>query len=337
MADLVRQLPAQLGWAVPVPAGGWPRRLSGEPVAVLTTGGGGAAAGYLVGSLLQPRAAAPFVVSQGYEPPGWVGHNTPVLAVSYSGETEETVAATRLAHSRGARVVAVTTGGSLAAWAGEVGVPVVALPTGWPPRAALGYFWAVLLEAARALGLSDVSAVERAEAAAQAGAAAAAWLPEAPVAENDARRIAGALAGRIPVVYGAAPVTEAVAGRWKRQFGENSKLLAFTNVVPHLHHDEVVGFSAPADLLDRVGLVLIRDGDEPNWARRRLDATRDLARGRLGAVVETPAPSGPVLARQLTLVALGDWVSVYLAAAAGVDPVPVEVIDRLKARMAEGV
>jgi len=252
-----------------------------------------------------------------------------VLCSSYSGATEETLATYDAAKAAGAPRLVATTGSALAERAREDGVPVIPLPGGFQPRAAVGYSLVTALEAAALCGAAPSVRDEIESAAALAAGLAAEWGPDGDE-DGDAKRIARALHGTIPVFVGAG-LTASVAYRWKTQVNENAELPAFASKLPEHDHNEVVGWGG-AD--GRLGAVFLDDPDGDVRAFRRMEVTAEIAAGG-AAVVERVTPRGDSrLERLVSLVLLGDLVSLYLAVLRGVDPVNVQAIDTLKRRLA---
>src|SRR6185503_1041755 len=110
--------------------------------------GGSAIGADLARGAIGDRARRPLVTSRDYAPPSWVSEDTLVLCSSYSGETEETLAAYDAAGDRGAQRIVMTTGGRLAEAARADGVPVIGVPSGMQPRAAIAYMLVGSLEVA---------------------------------------------------------------------------------------------------------------------------------------------------------------------------------------------
>jgi glucose/mannose-6-phosphate isomerase len=166
-------------------------------------------------------------------------------------------------------------------------------------------------------------------------ASVAALGPDVPEATNPAKQLGRALQGGVPLLWGA-ELTAPVAVRWKSQICENAKLPASASALPELDHNELVGFAGtPADLGQLTRLVLLRDPRQHRQVERRFDLTRELVEAHVDRVFSITAEGRGPLARMLDLVMLGDYTSLYLALLRGVDPGPVEAIERLKARLAE--
>jgi glucose/mannose-6-phosphate isomerase len=301
------------------------------PGGVVVAGmGGSAVGGRLALGALGSRARLPVVVVDGYELPSWVGESTLVLCSSYSGATEEALACYAAARARGAAVVAATTGGALAGHARRDGVPVIPLPAGFQPRAAVGYALVSTLEVAALAGAAAPVRDELRAAARLVDALAVEWGPDGP--ENgEAKRLARRLDGTVPVITGAG-LTGAVAYRWKCQCNENAKVPAFWSVLPEADHNEVCGWAA-AGGLGHFSSVFLEDPGERAEIARRFELTAGLAAAGARTVERVVARGATPLARLLSLVLLGDLVSLYLAVLRGVDPVEIEAIRHLKAAM----
>jgi glucose/mannose-6-phosphate isomerase len=294
--------------------------------------GGSAMGGDLLRTYARPSAPVPVTVVRDYTLPAWVGPRTLVVASSYSGNTEETLAAFEEALDRRAPIYALTSGGDLHTEALQRDLPHVVLPGGMQPRAALGYSFGALLRVADKLGVVAV----REEAYAEALAGALRQSDELDEPEGSrAAELAGALEGKLPVVYTGPGLMEAVGMRWRTQLHENAKQLAYGNVFAELNHNEIVGWeNTPAALRERVAVVVLRDPDDHPQVQRRMDVTRDLLEGRAGAWIEVEPGEGGPLERMLTAVQLGDSVSFYLAMLGGVNPTPVDTIQELKRTLA---
>lgn len=294
--------------------------------------GGSAIGGDLVRCFVRPSAPVPLIVVRDYELPAWVGPRTLAIASSYSGETEETLAAFAEALDRTAAVYVVASGGRLLEEARARDLPHVAIPGGMQPRAALGYSFGALLRIAEKLGLTDVpeSAFEQAVAAARRAAEAFADL-----GGNAALDLAETLHNRLPIVYTGPGLLEAVGLRWRNQIHENAKQPAYGNTFAELNHNEIMGWEAAArSLRQQVAVVVLRDAAEHPRIARRMEVTRDLLADRLGSWTELTAEGEEPLERLLTTLQLGDFTSYYLALLAGQDPTPVQTIQNLKATLA---
>ena len=303
------------------------------PAGLIVAGmGGSAVGGRLAAAAIGSRLARPMVVADGYALPGWAGPETLVLCSSYSGGTEETLSAYDDAVERGAQRVVATTGGALADRARRDGVPVIPMPGGFQPRAAVGYSLVAALEAAAVCGAVPSLREEIEVAAVLAEELAAEWGPEGPE-DGAAKALARRLHGTVPVIAGAG-LAGAAAYRWKCQVNENAGLPAFASAMPELCHNEVVGWPA-ARSLGRFAAVFLDDpGSHPrNALRTDLVAVQA---AEWADVVERVEPRGESATERLvSLVLLGDLVSLYLAVLRGKDPVAIAPIDTLKAALAE--
>jgi len=308
-----------------------------RPTAVVVAGmGGSGIGGQLLRTLVSAHCPVPVVPIASPTLPVHAGRGALVIACTYSGSTEETLAAFESARDRGASVLAITSGGRLADRAREIGCPLVMLPAGQPPRSALPYQLLAMLRILTGLGLAPYDEGQTGEAVEVIARLAAAWGPAIPTAANPAKHLARRLAGALPVIYGASADLGPVAYRWKTQVNEHAKTFAVANAFPELSHNETVGWGRVAELGVRPAVVILRDRDDGDRAAREVEATRTLAFGGAKSIDDVWSEGEGLLARMLSLVVLGDFTSVYLACLAGVDPTPIDVITAVKRRLQEG-
>ncbi|MDK2931469.1 MAG: glucose/mannose-6-phosphate isomerase [Bacillota bacterium] len=334
MLKIVSDLPQQIRDALGIAGrADFPASLAGARCIVSAGLGGSAIGGDVVRELVADELKVPMVVVRDYDLPAFVDRDTLVFVSSYSGNTEETLSAYGIARERGARMVCITSGGRLAELATRDGVPLVTIPQGFPPRTALGYLFVPMLVALARLGYVRDAAEGFEEAELILRDLAVVLGPESPTSVNQAKRLALAMHGKIPLIYGSSGITGAAALRWKTQINENSKTHAFWNAFPELNHNETVGWGAGEDISKALRVVLLKDkGDHPR-VQRRMEITATLMGGAAG-IDEVYSLGRSKVARLLSLVYVGDFASLYLAFLYGVDPKPVKVIDYLKNELA---
>jgi glucose/mannose-6-phosphate isomerase len=276
--------------------------------------GGSAIGARLARAVIGRRERRPIVLAAGYELPPWVDESWTVLLSSYSGSTEETLSAWDAASAVGARRIVATTGGPLADRAREAGVPVIPLPGGFQPRAAVGYATVISMEVAAAAGAAP-SLRDEVEAAATA-------VQEAP----DPSDLAAAIGDAIPLIIGA-ELTAPVAYRWKTQVNENANRPAFWNEIPEHDHNEIEGWREP------LAPVFLVDPESNPRNLRRFEITAEIARAA-GLAPITVTQGGDTRAERLfRLVLLGDLLSIHLAVQDGTDPVAIPALNRVKAEL----
>jgi glucose/mannose-6-phosphate isomerase len=332
MLEAVASLPEQVASAID--AGrhldGLPHRDGVEQVVVLGMGGSGLAGDVLV-AVAGPFLPVPVTVVKSYELPDSVGRESLVFAVSFSGDTEETVEAAGEAFEAGASVVAVTGGGGLQRLAEDWGAPVVPVPKSIPqPRCAIGAVSIPPLVVLEDMGLFPGATRWIELAVDQLRRRRDQLLAPGSDAEVAARRI-----GRtIPLVYGAQAVGATAAVRWKNQVNENAKSPAFCSVYPELGHNELAGWGQLGDVTRQlITLVNLRhDAEHPQVARRFAIVT-EMLREVMADVIEVRAQGDGDLAQLLDLALVGDFVSLHMAAAEGVDPGPIPALVELKQRL----
>ena len=297
---------------------------------VIVAGMGGSAIGAdLVRNVYDASLYCNMETVRNYNLPGWVDSRTVVFTISYSGNTEETLSCLEQALERGSRVICVASGGKIASVADEKGLPLITLPSGYQPRAAIGYLSIPLAGCLEGMGLVGNLEEDVQEAAAVLDDLAETYAAAASFDSNPAKQIATTLHGNIPVIYGA-ELTAVAARRWKSQINENAKTLAFHNEFPELNHNEIVGWEHPADLLQRFRPIYLEDRETQFQNVRRMEITTESLPGE---AIRHATSGASRLARVLSACYLGDWVSLYMAVLRGIDPSPVERIEKLKKRL----
>ena len=281
---------------------------------VVAAMGGSAIGGRLAKAVLGPREQRPIVVVSGYDLPAWVDEEWTVLLSSYSGSTEETLACWDAAGAAGARRVVATTGGPLAERAREAGVPVIPMPAGFQPRAAVGYSTVIALEVAAACGVAP-SVREEIEAAAAA-------VEDVP----DPERLVEAIGDGVPLIVGA-ELTAPLAYRWKCQVNENANRPAFWNELPEHDHNEIEGWADP------IVPVFLVDPESHPRNLRRFEVTAEIARDAGLAPLVVRQDGETRAERVFRLVLLGDLLTIDMAIRAGTDPAAIPALDRVKAAL----
>lgn len=333
MLEAAASFPEQVAAAAGAARGldGLPDHDSVENVVVCGMGGS-ASAGDVLLSVAGPYLPVPVVVLRTYAIPAFVGEGSLVFAVSFSGNTFETIEAASEAAAQGARVVAVTQGGRLARLAESWGAPVIAVPGGIPqPRAGLGALAIPPLVVLEEIGLFPGATHWIGQAVEQLSSRRDRLVRPANLAEHLARRIGGT----IPLVYGGGGLGAVAAMRWKTQLNENAKVPAFWNTVPELCHNEVAGWGQHGDLTRQAITVLsLRHDFEHPQVTERFGLVHDLIGETVAAVEEVVAEGEGELAQLLDLFMVADFTSLHLAFQAGIDPGPVPALDHIKNALA---
>jgi glucose/mannose-6-phosphate isomerase len=336
MAARIASQPEQIEEALARCASSPWRVPAGSP-ALLAVGalGGSAIAADLTAGLYHDRLPRPLIAVRDYRWPAFVGRDALALLSSYSGETEETLALYREAGKQGVPRAAITTGGTLAEWCRRDAVPCAILPGGSPPRAALFSSWVTLTALLRALGWIEGEVSAWREAAVVLRERNRILSPDTPEASNPAKQLARVLVGRFVFIYAGAERVGPVATRVRQQLNENAKMPGHSAVVPELNHNEIVGWERPGALTKSVAVLLLRDAEDSPATRTRLALTGEYAARQGAAVYEVDSTGEGRLARLASLVQFGDYLSLYLALADGVDPTPIASIDEFKRRLAD--
>jgi len=330
MREIIASLPDQLSAGMKV--GESTRVPIEEAQRIFIVGmGGSAIGGDVFASWIADRAKVPIQVVRDYRIPAYGRPEDLLIAVSYSGNTEETLAATTQGLKLGCRVVAITSGGTLRDLVRANDMRVLPVPTGLPPRGAFGHLFGILSGIGGEWAIGNLTD-ELGQAINHLRSLRKALRPESGVRSNRAKSLALRIRSTVPVTYGAGPFV-AIARRWQTQLNENAKVLAFSSTFPEADHNELVGWVEDARARTHRA-ILLRDRDEAPDLRRQLDITVSLMSRK--AKVEQVHDEGPTLvSRMLGTLFLGDYVSLYLAALRRVDPLVLKPIQTLKAKLAE--
>jgi len=290
---------------------------------VLTGLGGSGIGGSIVQNYVSGRMKIPFLVNKDYFLPGFVNSKSLVIVSSYSGNTEETISSMKQALRARATVVCITSGGKIAEMARKKKLDCILMPTGMPPRACLGYSSIQVLYTLLHFGYigndfeKEIKSVMRL------------LKKEEGAIQKSAKALARKLSGKTPIIY-SGPHFEGLAVRFRQQINENSKMLAWHNVIPEMNHNELVGWR---DKDNTRAVVVFRDTDDYERVQMRMEINKKVIKKYTSTFVELFPMGKGYWERLFYMVHLTDWVSVYLADLHGVDATEVKVIDHLKGEL----
>ncbi|MCK5571115.1 MAG: bifunctional phosphoglucose/phosphomannose isomerase [Bacteroidetes bacterium] len=330
MFERIKDFPNQVREAVEIARSARIRiRAQGVRSIVLSGLGGSAIGGDLLRSYLANDLGVPFVVNRHYTLPAFVGRDTLVILSSYSGNTEETVAAHHSALKRRAKLLCVSSNGTTKRLARRHKSTIITVPGGLPPRAALGYSFFPLLIALTRMGFIADRDRDIADTISLLASKSREYSSLEP-GPNRALQLAERLQGRVGIIYSSTEHFDAVSTRWRGQMAENAKTLTFGHVLPEMNHNEIVGWKVLTEQMRDMQVFLLRDRGDHRRVKMRLDVTKEILASYTPRVTEIWSEGSSLLTRVFSLVYLGDWVSYYLAILNREDPTPVTAIDYLK-------
>jgi glucose/mannose-6-phosphate isomerase len=303
--------------------------ITGEFTNVVYAAMGGSALSALL-SNSWPDYNVPFEICRQYHVPNYVSAKTLFIAASYSGNTEETLSALAEAEAKNATIVILSSGGKLEEIAASKGYPYLKIPQADQPRYAVLYMLKALVTVLEAAGLVDADDVEGQLASASKflEEAVKGWIPTVPSASNPAKKLALELAGKSPAVY-AGPFLAPVAYKWKINFNENAKNVAWWNELPEFDHNELTGWTShPVD--KPYGIIELRSNLEHPRVQKRFDVGARLLSGQRPAPHVVEVQGQTVLEQLVWGMAFGDFVTVYLALINGLNPAPVDLVEKFK-------
>jgi glucose/mannose-6-phosphate isomerase len=288
--------------------------------------GGSSIGGELLKTLSEKYSKIPFSVVRDYNLPRFVDSKTLMIIVSYSGNTEETLSLMDQVGNK-AKILCVTSNGVVEDRAKEENLPLITIPKGYPPRGAIAFLFFPVLEVLRKSGiikLKKEDIEETIKVLSDNSETAKAWAEE----------ISGKLKEKLPFVYSLYDFS-VIARRWCTQINENSKSLAHFAVFSELNHNEIVGWENPKEILKRIFIFILRDREESDQMKKRIEITTELIEDVAGEIMDVYAEGKSRLAKMFSLIQKGDYLSFYLARNYKVDPLPVKRIQELKRRLAE--
>ncbi|MBI2589035.1 bifunctional phosphoglucose/phosphomannose isomerase [Candidatus Saccharibacteria bacterium] len=307
-------------------------QVTGGFSSVVYAGMGGSALAALL-SKSWPGYSVPLEVCRQYHVPAYVSLGTLFIAASYSGNTEETLSALAEAQGKGATIVVIASGGQLQEIAKAKSYPFMMIPKVEQPRYAVLYNLKALvtiLEAASLLEKEQASAAIT-QAANFLKDKVTAWIATVPTKDNPAKKLAEDLAGKSVVIYGG-PLLAPVAYKWKINFNENAKNVAWWNEFPEFNHNEMIGWSShPVE--KPYGIVELRSNLEHKRVQRRFEVSAKLLSGRRPAPYIVQVEGNTLLEQLLWALAYGDFVSIYLGILNGLNPAPVELVEKFKTEL----
>ncbi len=297
---------------------------------VLITGMGGSGIGAnLVESLVFGRIPIPISVCKGYNIPQFVSPHTLFIACSYTGNTEETLAAIQKAMLKRAHIICITSGGKMLELAKEYNFFYIRIPDGYSAaRAMLGFMIVSLLYALYHTNLIGAAFIKETENSIE-------YLDRGEKAiQAEAELIAKKLKSKLPFIYCDGRL-HAMATRFQQQLNENAKQIAHVNTFPEMNHNEIVGWCFPENILQQVQVIYLYSDHDHERVEKRLEICRDIFEKRSNPIIDIVAEGASLLEQYYYLIHLTDWISYYLAKENQVDPDPEEAITFLKAELAK--
>jgi glucose/mannose-6-phosphate isomerase len=292
---------------------------------VISGMGGSGIGGTIAAEVVASEAVIPIVTNNGYAIPAFVDEHTLFIACSYSGNTEETIAATELASKVGAKIVVIVSGGKLLLMAEQNDWDHIIIPGGQPPRASFGFSFPQVLFVLSAFGVITDEFVD------QLNSSITLLDAEEEEIQKEAREVTEEVFGKIPVIY-AANGFGGVATRFRQQVNENAKMLCWHNVIPEMNHNELVGWRTKNDDL---AVIMFRNSNDNPRVQARMDINGVTMGLYTETIIEIWSKGTSNLERAIYLIHLGDWISYFLGEKKGVDIMEVKVIDHLKDELAK--
>jgi glucose/mannose-6-phosphate isomerase len=339
MLDILLGLPGQCRQAIDIakgfkPPGGYNAK---DFDRIFFTGMGGSAIGAdIIRTYVSAELDRPVMVNRNYGVPASVNDKTLCFVSSYSGDTEETLSAYSQIKAKGAKIIAITSGGKLGAFVLKDKMPCILIPKGIPPRTAVGYMTLIPLILLSRMGFIKNQDAHLKELIDVISALKENVLqPSVPAPKNIAKDVALKIRGRFVIIYGAQDFLAGVVTRCRQEFQENSKILCASAVLPEMNHNEITGWEDPGRISKDFAIIILRDKDEHPNVTKRIQITKELIARRTTHISEIKSVGKSLLARTFSLIYIGTFISFYLAMVNGIDPTPVNNVTYLKRQLAK--
>ncbi len=336
MFSILKEFPEQLSKAMSIGIQSPSFNLQPASNDFLVLGMGGSAIG---GDLLKNFLAFSDIdnkikinVCRDYSIPKFVDENTNVIASSYSGNTEETLTTVKSALKITKRIICITTGGELKQFAIDNKLPYIEIPVGLQPRAALGFSIIPMIYVILNCGILPETELRKAQFSIENMIAVITKLSNDYIQLNESNiavNIANRLIGKMPIIY-SSDRYYATNLRWRGQINENAKSIAYGNVLPEMNHNEINSFNNPADIIEKIVVIMLRDKADNERTKIRFSAVKDILTEKTADIIEVDAISNDYFINAMSFIYLGDWVSYYLSVLNGIDPTPIPLITKLK-------
>ncbi|MGB8367582.1 MAG: bifunctional phosphoglucose/phosphomannose isomerase [Candidatus Babeliales bacterium] len=292
--------------------------------------GGSGIAGNIAELFTKSQLTIPFVTVKNYTLPHWCNEQTLVILVSYSGNTEETLACFQEALAKKSQIIGITSGGKLQKQLSNYNFDIISIPAGLPPRAALGYLAVPILYCLYQLQLIATNPTNELLNTCKTLKKSQTLFSQA-TNDNPSFKLAQQLQNKLPIIYGETETSACIATRWRTQLAENSKVLANTQILPELNHNEIVGWHETT--LKNIGIIWLLDDAMHPRNKLRYHFSKNIICNHGGSQYEVTSSGNSLMERIFYLIYFGDWVSFWLAIMNNVNPTAIDNINQLKELM----
>ena len=325
MNTLISAFPSNITDALTIASNAVIRKPVNEIRNVLICGmGGSGIGGRIVSKWVEDELQVPVYVASDYDVPAFVNEHTLVIGSSYSGNTEETLSSVQAAVEKGAHLIGITSGGKMQRLCEALGRDVVIVPGGNPPRTALAFSLVQLLNIFSELGLTSPDRLIELEEGRKL------VVSKETEIKSKAKELAAFLKGNVGILYGTTAY-EPILVRARQQLNENSKMLAWSQPIPEMNHNELVGWGGGDD---RFATVFFETSDIHPRNRKRIEITKEAIQKKSSKIMTIVAEGNSQIERSIHLINIVDWASLYLAEMTETDPIEIVIIDHLKSSLA---
>lgn len=336
MLEMTLSFPEQLEEAYQIAEKQELIKINHRPSSIATIGmGGSGICGNIVATSAIENIKMPVFSFRDYTVPEYIDDKCLVFAISYSGNTIETLTSLKALLDRSLRnIITISSGGILEQVSQKFNLPHIKIPAGRPPRASLGYLLIPIIVSLGKLGLFNLYEDTIKEVIKEVEALRTDVNADIPVENNIAKDVAIQIKGKLPIVYGTGEAMGVVAERWAGQFQENAKVLTFNRTFPELCHNQAIGWEDASGITDKCVVISLEGEWEKGAKVEQRGALLDIVKGKGIPVLHINITGDGGLPAIIRAIYLGDFISIYLSALNNVDPCSIGGINSVKERIA---
>ncbi|MGQ9706728.1 MAG: SIS domain-containing protein [bacterium] len=336
---MIRSFPQQLADAYNISQKTELKRIHNNVEIIVTIGmGGSGICGPILSASAHNNVRLPILSFRSYSVPKYINERCLVFAISYSGNTIETLVSLKELISAGHKnIILISSGGLIEDISKRYNLDYIKIPPGMPPRASLGYLLVPVIVSLGKLGLFIRYDETIDEIIRETESLKKEVDIDITTEGNIAKKTALEICGKLLVIYGAGEAMEVVAERWAGQVQENAKTLTFSRGFPELCHNQTIGWEDTANIAKHCAIISLEGEWEKGPMVDQREAFLEIVGEKVKNIIRLKLPGGGGLASIIRAIYLGDYVSIYLAGLNNVDACAIGGINKIKYRISQWI
>jgi glucose/mannose-6-phosphate isomerase len=322
MLDILEKFPEQIREGIEIGKNANINISFGGKNVVIAGMGGSAISGEIIATMMRDECPLPVVVVKDYVLPSFVNEDSLFIAISYSGNTDETLSCFLQALKKKCTIISISSGGRLEEMAKKSDYHIT-IPPNMQPRAAIAYLLFPLIIVLQRLYL--INKCDFGDIIKKACILRERIKADVKIEKNEAKQIASNING-VPILY-ASDYLAPIARRWRQQFNENAKIMAFDFILPEANHNEIMAWEH--EIKEEYTCIFLRTKNQDEKIKRRLDFLKRVY-AKKAHTIEVFMEGKSNVAQLIHALYMGDYISIYIALLREVDPTPVSFIQKFK-------